>query len=166
MKLFAAFLFVGIFGRLFASSDQRALSFVDEHLARWDRFARGANELAPVIRQHREEFHRQLISVLKSDRKQGVPRLVYYAVIQVGTFIPVESDIGREVLTIVDSLPQFTDEKKQGEKSIFGGYLYLWWRERKSDFGSYPPLEEWEKREMSRGFIQMYESMRAKAKNG
>jgi hypothetical protein len=164
LKLLATFLLLGIFGRLFASADQRSLSFIDDHLARWDRFARGENDLAPMIQKNREDFRKQLVSLLQSDPKLGVPRLVYYIVLQVGAFIPLDSDLGREVIKIAASLTQFADEKKASERSIFGGYFYLWWREHKSDFASYPPLEEWEKRESSRQFITMYESVRSKEK--
>jgi hypothetical protein len=166
MKLLAVFFALGIFGRLFGASDQRTLLFIDEHLARWDRFARGENELVPTIRKDRDEFEKRLLAVMRIDQKQGFPRLVYYLVLQVGAFVPIESEIGKEVLKITESLPQFTDEKKQGAKSIMGGYVYLWWRDRKADFAPYAPLEAWGKREMSGNFIKMYESMLAKAQRG
>lgn len=124
MKLVVTFLFLGIFGRLFASEPKEPFAFVDEYLGRWDRFAQGENELVPYLRDNKKMFEGQLSSLLHAGEKKAVSRVVFYAVVQVGGFIDVESALGKEVTKVFGPLP--LTEGKNGEKNIFAGDLYFW----------------------------------------
>jgi hypothetical protein len=71
------------------------LKFVDDYLAKWDRFSQGENELVPYIRDNKDSFESTLARILEAKDKRGPARMVFYAVVQVGGSIPLDSDLGK-----------------------------------------------------------------------
>src|SRR5262249_39487752 len=71
------------------------LELVDQYLATWDRFARGANELVPFLKKNKGAFEAALVRLLNGKDRGAAGRLVFYPVVQVGGSIPVDSDLGR-----------------------------------------------------------------------
>jgi hypothetical protein len=159
MKLIAAFLLVGVFGRLFAGAPTADFAFVDDYLARWDKFAQGENEQVPYLRDHKKKFEAELSRLLHSGAKKAIGRVVFYAVVQVGGFIDIDSELGREASKVFGPLP-LTDGQN-GEKLIFAGDIYFWWESRKRDLPEFSLYTEWEKRDFAQNVaIQMYKSVR------
>src|SRR4030095_5769121 len=70
-------------------------SFIDAYLTTWDRFAQGANQLAPQIKRDTPRFQQELAVALRQGDRRAPSRLIFYAVVQVGGFIPHESELGR-----------------------------------------------------------------------
>jgi hypothetical protein len=163
MKFVAAFLLLGVFSRIFGANE--SFAFVDDYLARWDAFAQGKNELVPYLRDNKTKFERELAALLRSERKKAIPRVVFYAVVQVGGFIDVESELGREVEKGFGNLP--LTEGQKGERLIFAGDLYFWWQERKKEFPEFRLYSEWEKRDFSQNVtVRLYKSARENQKKG
>jgi hypothetical protein len=83
---------------------------------------------------------------------------VFYAVVQVGGFIPVASPVGQAFQHHVgDSVPVFTSEK-DGSQSYFAGDLYFWWEAHKSEYSSFPLYDEWRQRDFAQNVaIKMYD---------
>jgi hypothetical protein len=163
VRLISIIFLLGIVGRLLAADPNGSLVFVDDYLGRWDRFAQGENSLVPYLRDNKKKFEGELASLLRAGDKNATGRVVFYAVVQVGGFIDVDSDLGREVAKAFGSLP--LTEVKDGEKKVFAGDLYFWWQERKKDFLVYPLYEEWLKRDFTRNsVIQLYRNVRENEK--
>jgi hypothetical protein len=161
MKLLAAFFLLGIFSCVFGANE--SLAFVDKYLARWDEFAQGNNELAPYLRDNKAKFEEELSALLRSDRKNAVSRLVFYAVVQVGGFIDVDSELGREATKVFGKLP--LTEGTKGEKLVFAGDIYYWWEERKKEFPELPLYSEWAKRDFTQNVtVRLFRSARESQK--
>lgn len=148
-------LFTGGCGSKSSSSD---VAFIDSYLATWDRFAQGANELAPQLKRDTPQFQRQLAEALTQGDRRAPSRMVFYAVVQVGGFIAYDSDLGRACERLVGSeVSIFTS--KNGERSYFAGDLYFWWQRHRAEFESFPLYDEWQQRDFAkRTVIPMYES--------
>ena len=101
------------------------LELVDDYLAKWDRFTQGENELVPVIRDHKIAFESALTRMLLARDKRGPARMVFYAVVQIGGFIPLESELGKASSGVLGpDFPVFTS--KEGTRSYFaGGVVFL-----------------------------------------
>jgi hypothetical protein len=123
--------------------------FIDNYLTAWDQFAQGVNELMPVLKQARPGFDQQLALALTQKDKRAPSRLVFYAVVQVGGFIPCESELGQAWMrTVGDEFHVFTSKK--GERKYFAGDLYFWWESHKAEFETFPIYDEWRMREFAR----------------
>src|SRR5215469_16688341 len=110
-------LFIGGCGSRGSSPD---FGFIDAFLATWDRFAQGANELVPQIKSDTPKFQHELAEALAQDDKRAPSRLVFYAVVQVGTFIPQDSELGRACEQLFHGdVSNFTS--KEGERGYFAG---------------------------------------------
>jgi hypothetical protein len=133
--------------------------FIDEYLATWDKFAQGDNDLMPRLKKDAPEFQHHLTDALRKGDNRAPSRLVFYAVVQVGGFIPLTSPLGQAFQQrIGDAVPIFTSEK-DGSQSYFAGDLYFWWEAHKSEFASFPLYVEWSQREFAHSVaIKMYES--------
>ena len=142
-------------------SDRKSLTgdftFIDGYLKTWDRFAQGANELAPQLDRDASQFQKELAEALKRGDKRAPSRLVFYAVVQVGGFIPYDSGLGRACERLVGSeVPIFSET---GERSYFAGDLYFWWQRHRAEFESFPLFDEWSEREFTKKtVIPMYKS--------
>jgi hypothetical protein len=133
------------------------LQVVDDYLAKWDRFARGENELVPALRNNKELSEAALTRLLKAQDNRSPARLVFYAVVQVGGFIPADSDLGRAAAGFLGRVFPVT-VSKEGEKSYFAGDLFFWWQDHGKNYEAYPLFEEWSKRDFARTVvIPMYE---------
>src|SRR5271163_4473414 len=98
--------------------------FIDSYLATWDQFAQGANELLPQIKRDAPRFQQQLAVALAQADKRAPSRLVFYVVVQVGGFIPCESELGRACgKAFTGEVPIFTSKK--GERMYFAGDIYF-----------------------------------------
>lgn len=138
-----------------AASD---LSFVDDYLHAWDRFAQGDNSLVPRLKTDRSKFESQLAKAVESGDGSAPGRVVFYAVVQVGGFIPADSPIGLAFRKRFGSAVPLYKDEKDGSESYFAGDLYFWWETHKSKFVSYPLYEEWRNREFAQTVaIPMYQ---------
>ena len=163
MKLFAVLILVGIFGSLFGAGSKDSFGFIDDYLARWNRFAQGDESLVPFLRDNESKFEETLAAALHGGDKRAVSRVVFYAVVQVVGFIDIESPLGKEVTVIFGPLP--ITNGKSGEKLIFAGDLYFWWKAKKSEYPAFAQYDEWEKSDFAREVpIPMYEKIRAQPK--
>jgi hypothetical protein len=134
------------------------LRIVDNYLARWDRFAQGDNELVPHLRDNKEAFEAALTRLLEADDERAPARMVFYAVVQVGGFIPLGSDLGRAARKLLGpKFPVFKSE--DGTRALFAGDLYFWWGKISSEYKPYSLLDEWSQRDFAETVvIPMYES--------
>jgi hypothetical protein len=131
--------------------------FIDDYLATWDRFAQGANELAPRIRRDELRFQRHLATALTRGDRRAPSRLVFYAIVQVGGFIAHDAELGRACERLVGRDVSVFPSKK-GERMYFAGDLYFWWQRHQEEFDRFPLYEEWRKREFAQTTaIPMYE---------
>jgi hypothetical protein len=163
MKLLAAFFLIGIFGRLFGSESKDSFVFIDEYLSRWDRFAQGDNSSVPFLRENTPKFEEALAAALSSGDKRAPSRVVFYAVVQVGGFIDIDSPLGLEVSKVFGQLP--VTKGKKGEKLIFAGDLFFWWKAKKGDYPAFSQYDTWEKSDFAREVpIPMYEKIHAQPK--
>jgi hypothetical protein len=132
-------------------------AFIDGYLAAWDQFAQGNNELIPRIRRDTTTFQRHLADALRERDPRAPSRFVFYAIVQVGGFIPLESTLGQAFQQRVrDNVPISTSDK-DGTHSYFAGDLYFWWEAHKFEYPPYPLYDEWRQREFARNVaIPMY----------
>jgi hypothetical protein len=121
-------------------------------LHKWDRFACGENSLAPELKQATPEFEEALTRLLTARDLRAPARLVFYAVVQVGGFIPVDSPLGKASKPILgDDFKVFTN--KLGIKYYFAADLYFWWLDNRSRFEASPIFEEWRQREFAQSVV-------------
>ena len=134
-------------------------AYIDQYLNTWDAFAQGNNDLAPIIRRDAEQFSAELTVALKRADPRAPSRLVFYAVVQVGGFIPLDSDLGQAFhMRFGDTVPIFKSEK-DGKQRYFAGDLYYWWEAHKSEFTSYPLYDDWRQREFTKNIaLKLYEN--------
>jgi|SRR5688572_6474849 len=138
-----------------SSSDS---GFVDDYLRAWDQFAQGDNSLVPRLKADRSNFESQLAQAVESGDKSAPGRVVFYAVVQVGGFIPADSPIGLAFRKRFGSAVPLYNDEKSGSESYIAGDLYFWWESHKSEYVSYPLYEEWRSREFAQTVaIPMYE---------
>jgi hypothetical protein len=132
---------------------------IDRYLTIWDQFAQGDNSLGSRIKQDREAFEQNLADALTKNDSRVPSRFVFYAVVQVGGFIPLASPLGQAFQQRVgDAVPIFTNEK-DGSRSFFAGDLYFWWEAHKSEYVSFTLHEEWRQRDFAQNVaIKMYQS--------
>lgn len=140
------------------SRDSADFAFIDRYLATWDKFAQGANNLLPQVKTDAPAFQRQLAAALRKKDPRGPSRFVFYAIVQVGGFVPAESELGQAFRHAVDdAVPVFVSEK-DGSRSYFAGDLYFWWEAQKSNYPAFPLYEDWRQRDFARNVvIKMYE---------
>ena len=132
--------------------------FIDDYLVAWDQFAQGHNDLIPQLKTNKQEFKTQLAAALNQGDKRAPSRLVFYAVVQVGGFIPYESELGKACEKMVGKEVAVFESKK-GDRSYFAGDLYFWWGKKQGDFDKFPLYEEWRQRDfVKKTVIPMYES--------
>jgi hypothetical protein len=135
--------------KLQVDSDVR---FVDDYLHKWDRFAQGENELIPHIRDNKDSFERALTRLLNAKDKRAPARLVFYAVVQVGGFVELESDLGKASSALLGS--DFPIIKpREGIRAYFAGELYFWWQKNRDKYDSFPLFEEWIQREFTQTVV-------------
>jgi len=136
------------------------LKLVDDYLAKWDRFAQGENELIPLIRDDKDAFETSLARMLQTKDKRGPARMVFYAVVQVGGFIPVDSELGKASARVLGpDFPVFTS--KTGKRAYFAGELYFWWLDNRDKYSGFPLFDEWSQREFAqKKVVPMYKSSR------
>ncbi|HEY8993839.1 MAG TPA: hypothetical protein VIM71_04085 [Lacunisphaera sp.] len=163
MKLLTAFLCLGVFGRLFGAEPKDSFTFIDDYLAKWNRFAQGDESLVPFLRDNTEKFEVSLAAALRAGDNRAVSRVVFYTVVQVGGFIDIESPLGKEVTKVFGQLP--VTKGKKGEKLIFAGDLYFWWKQKHAEYPAFSQYDEWEKTDFAREVpIPMYEKIHAQPK--
>jgi hypothetical protein len=134
------------------------LKFVDDYLDKWDRFAQGESELVPHIRENKEGFERALTRLLVAKDGRAPARLVFYAVVQVGGFIPLESDLGKASRVLLG--PNFPiSTPKEGSQAYFAGELYFWWQTNHEKYVNFPLFEEWSQRDFTQTVaVPMYKA--------
>jgi len=132
--------------------------FIDSYLTAWDKFAQGANDLVPRLKADTPEFQRQLAVALQQGDSRAPSRFVFYAVVQVGGFIPAESALGQAFRQSVGDAVSIFVSEKDGIRSYFAGDLYFWWESHKAAYPTFPLHEEWRQRDFARDVvIKMYE---------
>jgi hypothetical protein len=143
-----------------APTRESDLEAVDEYLVKWDRFAQGENDQVAFLRENKTAFERALAQLLTIKDKRAPARMVFYAVVQVGGAIPVDSELGRAALaTLGPDFPVVTGD--DGEEVLFCADLYFWWQDNKQAYEAYPLFEEWGKRDFAQQVaIPMYDSTR------
>jgi hypothetical protein len=104
--------------------------------------------LVPYIRDNQDLFEGALTRLLKAKDKRGPSRLVFYAVVQVGGFVALDSDLGIASKAILGAgFPISTP--KEGMQAYFAGDLYFWWLESRDQYESFPLFDEWNQREFA-----------------
>ncbi len=133
------------------------LTFVDEYLEVWDRFAQGDNSLIPRLENDRAKFESELAQAIEHNDLRAPGRFVFYAVIQVGGFIPVDAPLGQAFRRRYgDAVPLFVNEK-DGSESYFAGDLYYWWESHMAEFERFPLYDDWRNRDFAQTVaIPMY----------
>ena len=155
-------LFLMIFSSLFGGCSKNStgdFAIIDKYLTTWDEFAQGNNGLAPVLKADAQRFSAELTAALKKSDSRAPSRFVFYAVVQVGGFIPLDSELGQAFHErFGDTVPIFTSDK-DGKRCYFAGDLYFWWEAHKSEFAAYPLYDDWTQREFTKNVaLKLYES--------
>jgi len=133
-------------------------SFIDSYLIRWDRFAQGDTRLVPYIRNNKSAFEHALSSLLREKPSEGAVRAAFYAMVQVGGFIDVTSELGVALTQTLGARVR-TCNPKDGVEAIFAGDLYEWFNAERGSLPSFPPLEDWLSRDFAQTVaIPMYKS--------
>ena len=136
------------------------IALVDGFLSKWDRFAQGENDLVPQIKELTPDFQQSLIRLLNSRDPRAPARLVFYAVVQVGGSVDVDSELGRAAKPILGDDFAITTSKDGGGK-LFAGDLYFWWHDHKNEFQAYPLFDQWNERDFAKAtVVPMYEQIR------
>ncbi len=151
MKIRQVFLLCGFFAWAFSgcsadvSGQTTDLREADDYLQKWDRFAQGENQLAPLLRAERDRFEAALTRLLRAGDRAAPARMVFYAAVQVGGFFHVDSELGAAAAAILG--PGFpSTNRKDGQRAYFAGELYFWWEENQERFEAYPLFDEWKRR--------------------
>jgi hypothetical protein len=133
--------------------------FIDGYLENWDQFAKGDNALIPLIKQERPQFEQQLAAALAANDRRAEARFVFYAVVQVGGFIPLSSQLGQAFHDQIGGAVPIFKSEKDGSQSYFAGDLYYWWEAHKSEFEPFPLYEKWRQGKFAQTVaIKLYES--------
>lgn len=136
------------------------VDFIDSYLEDWDRFAQGANELVSQLNQDGPQFTSELADLLRAGDPRAPARAVFFAVVQVGGFIPVESELGRALAQVVGDAVSVTRMAGKPD-TFFAGDLYFWWLEHKGRFEPFALLDEWLARDFAcQTAIPMYQAVR------
>jgi len=154
------FLIIGslLFGGCGDKNSSPDFKFLDSYLTTWDRFAQGNNDFLPQLKRDTPKFQRQLAEALKQGDKRAPSRLVFYAVVQVGGFIPCDSELGHASERLLGK-DVFIFTARNGERIYFAGDLYFWWERHRGEFDAFPLYDEWRQRDFSKKtVIPMYES--------
>ena len=143
---------------------ERDLKQVDGYLTAWDSFARGESQLGPLLKKDKAGFEAALTRLLQATDDRAPGRLVFYAVVQVGGFIPLDSELGKAAAEFLGSdFPIRTP--KQAGPALFAGDLYFWWQDNRRSFKDYPLLDEWARRDFAqKTVIPFYERLATKRK--
>ena len=133
---------------------------LDAYLSDWDQFAQGHNELAAELASRAPEFERDLSAALAAQDPRAPSRLVFYLVVQVGGFLPVNTPLGVEAGKLVG--PAFPAFKQPGAPDrYFAGDMWFWWVDHRNHFATFPLLDEWANREFARTVVlPMYQQAR------
>jgi len=131
---------------------------VDTYLERWDRFAQGANDLVPYLRDHKSSFEAALTRLFHTKDPRAPSRLVFYAVVQVGGGIATDSELGAaSAATLGSGFPILTT--KEGRQVFFAADLYRWWEANGNRYAPFPLFEAWRSRDFARNVVlPMYRS--------
>jgi hypothetical protein len=133
-------------------------SFVDAYLVRWDRFAQGDNRLVPYIREYRAAFEKALSDLIREKPMDGAIRAGFYAIVQVGGFIEIDSDLGQALSGALGDRVRSRERKKTGTRVLFAGDLYKWLIAERASLPPFPLFDEWRSREFAKMVaIPMYE---------
>jgi hypothetical protein len=106
----------------------------------------------PSIKAIWHDFEAALVRLLEKKDPRAPARMVFYPVVQVGGFIPLDSALGRAAKsTVKDEIRPFID--KQGKEHYFAADLYLWWEQHESEFVPFGQFDEWRKRPFGRDTV-------------
>jgi hypothetical protein len=92
--------------------------------------------------------------------RRAASRVVFYAVVQVGGFIAVDSDLGKASADLLGpAVPVFT--ARDGTRAYFAGELYFWWLDNRNKYDAYPLFDEWDQRDFAKNVVvPMYKATR------
>jgi hypothetical protein len=128
------------------------IKLVDEYLEKWDRFAQGENTLVPYLKNNQGEFETALAHMLNANDKRGPARLVFYSVVQVGGFIPADSDLGKAGIQILGPDFPVTPTEKD-KKALFSGELFNWWESHSKEYDTFALFDEWMQRDFAKQVV-------------
>ena len=132
-------------------------NLIDRYLSTWDSFAVGNSSLASQLQSGRAEFEHHLAEGLSRQDSRAASRLVFYAIVQVGGFIPLDSPLGMAASHSLSNLPPPLSESKDRGRGYFAGDLYFWWETNSSSYGGFALYDEWKRREFAKTVaIPMY----------
>jgi hypothetical protein len=135
------------------------IELIDDYLATWDRFALGENSLVPDLNREAPAFKAALGRALRAQDKRAPARLVFFAVVQVGGAIPVESELGKDAAKLLG--PNFPTVNAKVGSAYFASDLYFWWLEHQTQYEAFPLLDEWARRDFAtKKVIPKYQRLR------
>lgn len=135
-------------------------AFLDSYLATWDRFARGENGLAKVLRRDVRRFNAELARAIRRDPSRAMGLGVMYPLLHVGGFVPLDSAVGKRLTEVFGQHPPRVTQVR-GKRYYFAGDLYFWWEEHRKEFGPCQLYEDWRTRSFVKGtVIPWYQKMR------
>jgi hypothetical protein len=122
--------------------------FIDDFLARFDRFTQGANELLPDLRAQIPSFNAHMVGAIEADPLWAAGRAIMYPILQVGGFVPVTSAYGRSLASLLGGAGPKPVEVK-GQSFYFSADLYSWWEKERERYSAYPLYDEWRERDFA-----------------
>lgn len=126
---------------------------IDRYLSTWDSFAVGNSSLASQLNSGRAEFEHHLAEGLTRNDSRAASRLVYYAIVQVGGFIPLDSPLGQAASrSFSNPLPPLS-ESNDRRRGYFAGDLYFWWETNSNSYAGFGLIDEWKRRDFAKTVV-------------
>jgi hypothetical protein len=111
------------------------------------RFAQGANQLVPELRDNKAAFEAALARLLVAGDKRAPARMVFYTVVKVVGWILADSELGKACAGVIG--PDFQIRTWKGNRLYFGPDLYLWWEANRGKYEAFPLFDEWSQRDFA-----------------
>lgn len=139
---------------------KREIEFLDEYLAKWDLFATQGDDFPPTLAELTPQFEETLVDLLRRGIKQSVPRMVFYAVIQIGGFFETDTPLGIAAIDLLGH--DFPTHAFRGGRILFASDLYFWWHENRDQYEAFALFDEWHHRPYTKEeVLPMYNQLQA-----
>jgi hypothetical protein len=135
-----------------SSESTGGFEFVDDYLRKWNEFATKGTDWVPYINDNGERFQLELTDAFEKGDMRAVSRLVFFAVVRVGTLIPNDCKLGMclQEVSKDDGIRLTTHGEDTG---FFAADVYVWWEKNQSRFPEFGLLQEWAESDFGRNVV-------------
>lgn len=125
-------------------------AYVDEYLSVWGWATEIENRIIGWLSKKAPTFEQHLTRCFRTDRREAMPRFIYYLVVQVGGAVSSNSPLGREALRELGPGFPTTSLDELGE-AIFSAGAYKWWTQHRTAYPEFWLLHKWEDSDFAKG---------------